>query len=157
MFRNRAAEKCRPNTIVLPLVIVLVKREKNESVLIVEVLVLQQWLEPEIEPRRGEVHICVVTVVDHIRCYEDPLWDHTRVHVCCEVIEIADISSARWVGCDRIIDDQRVVLAYVIGVIGCTGGDVVDRLETCLLSVARTSRREKTHSKPGKPSEGIFS
>ena len=73
------------------------------------------------------VAVRVVPVVDHVRCYEEPLRDRARVDIGSKVIEVADFGCAGWYRCHGVIEYQRVVFAYVERVRGRTTIQVVDR------------------------------
>jgi len=132
LVRDRAAEENRPDAVVLRLRLVLVEREEDERVLVVEARVLEQRVEPELEPRVHERYVRVVPVVDEVRRHEEPLRDRARVDVRGKVVEVADFGGAQGHGCDRVVDYQRVVLAYVERVGSCTGSQVVDRREAVI-------------------------
>ena len=50
-----------------------VKGEQDQSTVVVEVGVVEQWEEPVIDPRARKVNGGVVTIVDHIGRHEHPL------------------------------------------------------------------------------------
>lgn len=135
--RDGAAEEEGVYLVVDPVVLVLVEREQDERPVVVERGVVQERGQPELEPLRREVDRGVVAVVDHVRGDEAPLGEggggghagavdgRSGGEVGGEVVEVADEGGARGDGSDGVVDDQRVVLADVEGVVRGRGVEVV--------------------------------
>lgn len=68
-------------------------------------------------------------VVHEVRRDEDPLRYCARVDVDGKVVEVADLGRTGWNRCNRVIDYQWVMLAYVERAVSCAGSQVIDRRE----------------------------
>lgn len=115
--------------------LILVERQENESLVIVEARVLEERHEPVLEPGRNESDICVVAVVDKVGGDEDPLRDRRGIDISSKVVEVTLEVCARWYRRNRIVEDQRVVLADIVRVrrsrcvyivVGCEAGEDVN-------------------------------
>ena len=121
LLRHRPAkEKCK-DSIVLIIRFVLIRRQHNESTVVVESRVLQQRDKPELEPSRQKCDIGVVCVVDHVRCDKHPLRESVCVDVRRKVVEVAYAFGALRNGGNGVIYNETVVFAHVEGVgrVGC--------------------------------------
>ena len=110
----------------------LIEGEEDQSPVVVEVSIVEQGEEPIFDPAGGKVDGGVVAVVDHVGRHEHPLRQSGGVDIDGKVIEVADICSAGGVRGNRIVDYERVVLAYPESVISCRGVEVVDGREATL-------------------------
>ena len=103
-----------------------VKGEEDQSTVVVEVGVVEQWGEPEIDPTTREVDGGIVAIVDHIGRYEHPLRKGRSIDIDGKVVEVTNIRPASGVLGDGIVDDKRVVLAHPEGIWRCRGVEVVN-------------------------------
>jgi hypothetical protein len=158
-FRDGTSEKQGEDMVVDRVGLGLVEGEEDQGTVVVEVGIVEQWGEPEIYPAARKVDGSVVAVVDHVGCHPDPLGKGRSIGIDGKVVEVANIRPAGCVCGDRIVDDARVMFAYVEGIIRRRGVEVVNGREAILISMSKTMRQSmaRAHLNPSKPSVGKFS
>ena len=71
-----------------------VKGEEDQSTVVVEVGVVEQWGEPEIDPAGRKVKGGIVAIVDHVGCHEHPLRKGRGIDIDGKVVEVANKRAA---------------------------------------------------------------
>lgn len=125
---NSTTEKDGENLVVNGVVTSLIKSEQNEG-LIPEISVVLDLLNETTLPDRGESDVGVMSVIGHVGGDESPLGKSVVVNVAVQAGEVLDLSSTRSILCNRVKENERVVLANVVVGIGLLVG-VVETLET---------------------------
>jgi hypothetical protein len=158
-FRDSTSEKNGEDVVVDRVGFGLVEGEEDQGTVVVEVGIVEQRGEPEINPAARKVDGGVVAVVDHVGRHPDPLGKSRGIGIDSKVVEVANVRPAGGVCGDRIVDDARVVFAYVEGIIRRRGVEVVNGREAILVGISKIVRQlmARAHLNPSKPSVGKFS
>ena len=118
-----------------------VKGEEDQSTVVVEIGVVEQWGKPEIDPIARKVNGGIMAIVNHVGRYGHPLRKGQGIDIYGKVVEVANIRPTCGVCGDRIVDDERVVLAHPKGVWWCRGVEVVSRSVAILFGMSKTERQ----------------
>lgn len=116
-----------------------VEGEEDQSTVVVEISVVEQWEEPVIEPLARKVNVSIMAIVDHIWRDEHPLREGRGIDIGGEVVEVAMKRKPGGNRGNRIVEDGWVVFAYVEGIRRCRGVEVIDGREAILFSMSKRS------------------
>jgi len=126
-------KKNRPDAVSLGVRFVLIKSDKDQS-LLQEGLVVQGGVQEVLEPVSSELGSGIVSIVGHVRGIEGPLGNKTSSNVRGELSAGNNVGSASGVKTNGVIDDSRVVLANIGTVVGLEASET-NRREIFLVSL----------------------
>ena len=87
-----------------------------------------------------------MAVIEHVGRYENPLRNGRGVDIDGKVVEAANSRPAGVICGDRIVDDERVMLAYVENIWRRRGVEVVNGRVTVLFAMSETYKANGSSS-----------
>ena len=93
-IRDSSSEKQSKDVVVDVIHFCFVKGEQDQSTVVIEVGVVEQWGEPEVDPIARKVNCGIVTVVDHVGRHEHPLREGRGIDIDGKVVEVANTRAA---------------------------------------------------------------